>query len=362
VSPDTSELEAVGYSAHWRALFRPHGAAGLTAARVVRSDRGGSLICAASGITRAKPAARLLKASAGSLDLPAVGDWVAALIRDDLDVPLIEAVLPRTSAITRGDPGRSSDVQVLAANVDIVFVVHPIAESPNLRRIERELTLAWESGAVPVVVLTKADLSPDVAAARAAAESVALGVDIVVTNALAAADLEPLLARVSPGRTAVLIGPSGAGKSTIINGLVGEQRQATCEVRVRDGRGRHTTVARELIRMPGGGVLIDTPGLRALGLTGSEQGIASAFPDVEDLGRGCRFGDCWHGDEPGCAVRSAVESGALPAERLASYHKLMRESRFAAAKGDARLRAAEERRWKVLSKAAKAYFKLTGRG
>ena len=197
-------LDGLGYSDHWRALFQPHGAAGLTAARVVRSDRGSALICAASGITRAKPAARLLKAAAGSLDLPAVGDWVAALTRDDLDVPLIEAVLPRTSAITRGDPGRSSDVQVLAANVDIVFVVHPIAEAPNLRRIERELSLAWESGAVPVVVLTKADLSPDVAAARAAAESVALGVDVVVTNALAAADLEPLLARVSarPNRRA----------------------------------------------------------------------------------------------------------------------------------------------------------------
>lgn len=362
MSPNTSELEAVGYSDHWRALFTPHGAAGLTAARVVRSDRGSSLICAASGITRAKPAARLLKASMGSLDLPAVGDWVAAFIRDDLAVPLIEAVLPRTSAITRGDPGRSSGVQVLAANVDIVFVVHPIAEAPNLRRIERELSLAWESGAVPVVVLTKADLSPDVASARAAAESVALGVDVVVTNALAAADLEPLRARLSPGRTAALIGPSGAGKSTIINGLLGEQRQATREVRVSDGRGRHTTVARELVRMPGGGVLIDTPGLRALGLTGSEQGIASAFPDVEAIARGCRFRDCSHGDEPGCGVRSAVESGALPAERLVSYDKLMRETRFAAAKSDARLRAAEERRWKVLSKAAKQFFKLAGRG
>jgi ribosome biogenesis GTPase len=362
VLADGSELDAVGYSDHWRGLFEPHGADGLAAARVVRSDRGSSLICTASGVVRAKTAARLLKASAGSLDLPVVGDWVAALIRADLEVPLIEAVLPRTSAITRGDPGRSGDVQVLAANVDVVFVVHPIAEAPNLRRIERELALAWESGAVPVVVLTKADLSPDVASARAAAESVALGVDVVVTNALAAGDLEPLRARVPPGRTAVLIGPSGAGKSTIVNGLLGAERQATREVRVSDGRGRHTTVARELIRMPGGGVLIDTPGLRALGLTGSEQGIASAFPDVEEIARGCRFGDCSHGEEPGCAVRSAVESGALPAERLASYQKLRREAEFAAARSDARLRAAEERKWKLIGKAAKAFYKLTGRG
>jgi ribosome biogenesis GTPase len=352
----------MGWSDRWRALFGPHRASGLTAARVVRCDRGSAVVATASGITRAKPSTRLLKASTGPLDLPAVGDWVAAFVWDDLDVPLIEAVLPRTGAITRGDPGRTSDVQVLAANIDVVFVVHPIAGAPNLRRLERELSLAWQSGAVPVVVLTKPDLSPDVESARAAVGSIAFGVDVVVTNALAAEGLQPLRDRVAPDRTAVLIGPSGAGKSTIINGLLGERRQATREVRVRDGRGRHTTVARELIPMPGGGVLIDTPGLRALGLTGSEEGIAAAFPDVEETARGCRFADCRHLDEPGCAVRAAVESGALPADRLASYHKLAREAIVAAAKGDARLRAAEERKWKLISKAAKGFYKLTGRG
>ena len=184
----------------------------------------------------------------------------------------------------------------------------------------------------------------------------------MVTNALAAADLEPLRAHIAPGRTAALLGPSGAGKSTIINGLLGEQRQATREVACQRRAGAAHDRRAWLIRMPGGGVLIDTPGLRALGLTGSEQGIASAFPDVEEIARGCRFGDCSHSDEPGCAVRSAVESGALPAERLVSYQKLMREAQFAAAKSDARLRAAEERKWKVISKAAKEFYKLTGRG
>ncbi len=353
-------LEEIGYSERWRALFGAEDA-GLIPARVIRTDRGSAMIMSAAGVARAKPSARLLKSAGGAADLPAVGDWVGVVAQDDLEVPLIDVVLPRKSAITRGDPGKTSDLQVLAANIDVVFVVHPIAEPPNLRRIERELSLAWESGAVPVVVLTKADLSTDVESAREAVGSVALGVEVLVTNALEVQGLQPLLDSLPPNGTAVLVGPSGAGKSTIINGLLGEQRQATCEVRVADGRGRHTTVARELVPMPGGGVLIDTPGLRALGLTGSEEGIASAFPDIEDAAASCRFGDCSHTDEPGCAVRLAVESGDLPGERLASYHKLLREAQVAAAKTDARLRAQEERKSKAISKAVKDFHRHVGR-
>ena len=253
----------------------------LRPARVIRGDRGSFLVATPDGVVHAKPSSRLLKSVSGAADLPAVGDWVAVLVSSIVDAPLIEAVLERTSAITRGDPGKTSDVQVLAANIDTVFVVHPIAEPPNLRRIERELSVAWDSGAVPVVVLTKADLSADPDAARAAVESVALGADVLVMNALAGDGIQPILGYISDHRTAVLVGPSGAGKSTLINSLLGEQRQATREVRVSDGRGMHTTVARELIQMPGGGVLIDTPGLRAFGLTGSEEGIASVFPEIE---------------------------------------------------------------------------------
>ena len=287
---------------------------------------------------------------------------------DGLDTPLIEAVLERSGAVTRHAPGRTSGVQVLAANIDVVFVTAPIAGPPNLRRIERELSLAWESGAVPVVVLTKADLCDDPESARAAVEAVAPGAEVLVTSAPAYAGtrgglgVAELLQRLSGHRTAVLIGPSGAGKSTLVNALLGEERQATREVRVSDGRGRHVTVARELIAVPGGGVLIDTPGLRELGLTGTEEGIGAAFPDVEEAALACRFRDCTHRDEPGCAVRAAVETGALPEERLASYHKLVREARAAARKTDARLRAEEERRWKIISKAAKDFHRRTGRG
>lgn len=347
----------VGWNERCQALFEPYALRGLTAARVIRGDRGSALVATPAGIARATPSARLLRVARGAEDLPAVGDWVAVMDAEAIDVPLIEAVLPRTTAITRGDPGEGSDVQALAANVDTVFVVHPIAEPPNLRRIERELALAWDSGAVPVIVLTKADLSVDPDAARVAVESIALGVDVLVMNALAGENVAPLLDYMSGHRTAILLGPSGAGKSTIVNALLGHQRQETRAVRVSDQRGRHTTVARELIALPDGGVLIDTPGLRALGLTGSEEGIALTFSDIDQLSDACRFRDCAHQDEPGCAVQAAIDSGALPAARLVSYQKLMREAEVAAARTDTRLRAEEDRKAKTISKAVKDYYR-----
>jgi ribosome biogenesis GTPase / thiamine phosphate phosphatase len=358
---DIHGLEEFGYSPAWQALFERYADEGLLPARVIRSDRGSVLVAMATGLAPAKSAVRLRRSVSGPAEMPAVGDWVAVSAPEGIDFPQIEAVLERTSAITRGDPGRDSDTQVLAANVDTVFIAHPIAESANLRRIERELSLVWDSGARPVVVLTKSDLSADVDAARAEVETVALGIDVLVTSALRGEGHELLLPYSSDHRTAVLIGPSGAGKSTLINALLGEERQATREVRVNDGRGRHATVVRELIQIPGGGLLIDTPGLRALGLTGSEEGISSAFPDIGQLALSCRFRDCAHVSEPGCAVLLAVKSGELAAERLASYHKLLREAQLVAAKTDARLRAEEGRKWKIMGKAAKSYYKQTGR-
>lgn len=358
---DTTGLEALGYSPRWQALYRPYAAEGLRLARVIRSDRGSVLAATAEGLLRAKPSARLLKAAKGPEDLPAAGDWVAVQTRDDLDVSLIEAVLDRASAIARGGAGKSSDSQVLAANVDTVFIVHPIAEAPNLRRIERELSLAWDSGATPVIVLAKSDLSDDADAALESIATVAMGVDVLVTSSLTGDGVRPLLDYVSDHRTAVLVGPSGAGKSTLVNALLGEERQATREVRVSDGRGRHTTVSRELIQMPGGGILIDTPGLRSLGLTGSEEGVTSAFPEIEEVARSCRFSDCTHGEEPGCAVRAAIESGAIAEERLASYHKLLREAQVAAIKTDARLKTEHDKNAKVIAKASKRFFQDEGR-
>jgi len=361
VLSDVQVLAELGYSPHWEALFESHVATGLVPARMVRSDRGSALVATLQGVVRATPSTGLLKSAQGPADLPVVGDWVA-LAEQDPTTPLIEVILERNNAITRGDPGKRSELQVLAANIDTVFVVHPIAEPPNLRRIERELSLAWDSGAIPIVVLTKADLSPDAETARSTVESIAIGVDVLLVNALRHDSAERLCPHISAHHTAILIGPSGAGKSTLINVLLREDRQATREVRVGDGRGRHTTVVRELIKIAGHGVLIDTPGLRALGLTGSEEGIAATFPDIESLAQSCHFRDCSHSSEPNCAVQSAVESGTLPLERLESYHKLLREARFAAMKTDARLRAEEDRKWKSIAKAARDYHKRRGRG
>jgi len=359
---DSFDLTGLGWGPRWQALFDSRAATDCAPGRVIRGDRGSSLLATPTGVVRARPSARLQKEATDPGELPVVGDWVVVRAPEGIDVPLIDAVLERTSAIARGESGRTSGRQVLVANVDIVFVVDPIGENPNLRRIERELALAWSSGATPVVVLTKADLCADPGKARAAAVTVALGVEVLLVNSLEPESVAQLGSFIPEGRTGVLIGPSGAGKSTLINTLLGEQRQATREVREADGRGRHTTVARELITIEGGGILIDTPGLRALALTGSEAGIETAFADITDLASSCRYRDCRHRAEPGCAVRAAIESGTLRAERLASFHKLVRENEVAAMKTDARLRSEEERKWKIIYKAAMDFHKRTRDG
>lgn len=350
-------LEALGWNDRWRALFDAHGAPGDAPGRVVRADRGSVLVATREGLVRAAPAALLRKAARDAEDLPAVGDWVCCTQDPSADQQAIGALLPRTGAVRRAAPESGTGVQVLAANVDLVLVVHPIAQEPNVRRVERELSLAWDSGGVPLIVLTKADLSADPPAAQAAVEAVAPGVDVLALNARTAEGVQVLRERLAEGRTAVLLGPSGAGKSTLANGLLGTERQATGAVRESDQRGRHTTVVRELVVLPGGGVIIDSPGLRSLGLTGSEEGIEATFSDIEALAAGCRFRDCRHEDEPGCAVLAAVEAGELDAGRLASLRKLQEEIGAAAARSDARLRAEQSRRGKVLGRAIKAYYR-----
>jgi ribosome biogenesis GTPase / thiamine phosphate phosphatase len=326
-------------------------------ARVVAVHKDTSIVRGPDGVDRtAIVSGRFRFEALASSDYPAVGDWVT--VADGQDPAVIVAVLPRRSAFvrsaadaTRRSAGNLADEQVLAANVDVAFLVAGLDHDFNLRRLERYLSVAWSSGVRPVIVLNKADVALDLDDRLLAVESIAPAVPIVVLSALTGdhiADLAPYLA---PGQTAVVLGSSGVGKSTLVNALLGEQRQTTAAVRADDSRGRHTTTHRELFELPGGALLIDTPGIRALEIAGADEGVDTAFEDIADLALRCRFSDCRHEGEPGCAVRSALGDGRLSADRLASHRKLERELAHAERKGDARARAAEVKRWKSVHKA-----------
>ena len=273
---------------------------------------------------------------------PAVGDRVL-LGTHPGGTPALAAVLPRRTAVVRDGPDRTSREQVLAANVDVVLVVEHLDPDPSPGRVERLLTLAWRSGAQPVVVLTKADLVPDPDGMADEVRAVAIGADVHAVSVTAGTGLDPVRALLGPGRTLVVVGPSGAGKSTLVNALAGAEVMGTGDRRA-DGRGRHTTVHRELVPLPGGSSLIDTPGLRGVGLVADARSLDATFADVAALAGRCRFGDCEHRTEPGCAVLAAVADGTLPARRLDSWRRLAREAAWQERRSDARLAAADRAR------------------
>lgn len=333
---------------------------GPITARVVAVHKETSIVRGPDGADRpATVSGRFRFEALAPSDYPAVGDWVTLVDGHDptADSAIISAVLPRRSAFVRSaadasrrSAGHLADEQVLAANVDVAFLVAGLDHDFNLRRLERYLAVAWSSGTRPVVVLNKADLAIELDRRLLDVESVAPAVPIVVLSALTGdhvADLEPYLAS---GQTAVVLGSSGVGKSTLVNTLLGEHRQATAAVREDDSRGRHTTTHRELFELPTGAFLIDTPGIRSLEIAGAEEGVEAAFDDIAEIAAGCRFSDCRHRAEPGCAVRAAVDDGRLSRARLASHEKLERELAHAGRKDDPRARADERRRWKHIHK------------
>lgn len=312
---------------------------GTTAGRVSRVDRGGYTVLTEAGTVRVDA----LPPPADERETTTVGDWLA------LAGGVAVARLPRTSLLARGSAAATSAVQPLAANVDVVLVCAGLLGPLPLRRIERLLTLAWDSGATPVLVLTKADLCADQAGALRQARPHAPGVDVVLVSATAG-DLVGLAPYTGPGTTLVLLGASGAGKSTLVNALAGTELMAVGDLREVDGKGRHTTSHRELFVLRSGAVLIDTPGLRGVALQGGEEALAQAFSDVEELASACRFADCAHLGEPGCAVQASVDAGDLAVGRVESWRRLQRELAFQARRQDARLRSAERQRWRSITR------------
>ncbi|MFF9525923.1 ribosome small subunit-dependent GTPase A [Streptomyces achromogenes] len=338
-----SALAPYGWDEDWAAAFAPYAADGLVPGRVVRVDRGQCDVVTAAGTVRADTEYVVPR---DPMKVVCTGDWVA--VDPDGDPRYARAYLPRRTAFVRSTSSKRSEGQILAANVDHAVVAVSLAVELDLGRVERFLALAWESGAQPVVVLTKADLVPDpvtLAHLVRDVETSAPGVPVLGVSALHGDGLDVLVALVGSG-TSVLLGQSGAGKSTLANALVGADVMDVRAARDVDGKGRHTTTTRNLLPLPTGGVLIDTPGLRGVGLYDAEGGVGQVFAEIEELAEECRFHDCAHESEPGCAVRAAVADGRLPERRLDSYRKLMRENQWIAAKTDARVRAELRRDWK----------------
>ena len=329
---------------------------GWAAARVIREQGQFYQVAGEFGEVCADVAGRLRHEAGSRADLPAVGDWVGVLPRLGEGGGTVHAILPRRTKFSRKMAGAVTDEQVVAANVDVLLLVSGLDHDFNLRRIERYVAAAYESGATPVIVLNKADLCADVEARMGEVQGVALGVRVCAVSAAENQGIDTILWFLGPGQTGALLGSSGVGKSTLINRLLGQEKQKTTAVRDHDSHGRHTTTHRELIILPSGGLIIDTPGMRELQLW-SEDGGGSAFDDVEEIALRCRFSDCRHREEPGCAIRAALDDGSLSAERYESYVKLQRELRHLEQRQDQRARQEEKQRWRQIAQFQKSLKK-----
>ncbi len=352
---ENSDLERLGWTAELSQAFPPHAAAGLIPARIAARHRSGYLVHTGLEEMPGEVSGRLRHEGAG---FPAVGDWVAVSLEGGR--ARIEAILPRHSVFERAAndptrPGAATTVEVVAANVDLVLIVTGALDDLNLRRLERYLATAWTSGAQPTVVITKIDLVDEPQSLITLVQAVSPGATVLGVSNVTGEGVEAVRALIGPGRTAALLGSSGVGKSSLVNRLLGRDRQAVSDVRS-DGRGRHTTTARELLSLPGGGLVLDTPGMRLIS-PADDAGLDAAFADVEALARACRFGDCRHRDEPGCAVRAAVEQGLLEPDRLEGWDKLHRELAHLERKEDPAAQADRRRRSRVIHKAQRKRYK-----
>jgi len=353
----THHLETYGWDETFAAAFAPYAAEGFEAGRVFLQHNRALMLYTASGELQAETTGRLRFHARGAEDLPAVGDWVAFRRVPEEGKAKIHEILPRRSKFSRRAAGSETAEQIVAANVDTVFLVTGLDHDFNPRRVERYLIMAWESGAEPVVVLNKADLVEEAEERRGEIEQVAPGVAVLLLSAKRGVGIEQLLPYVVRGRTVALMGSSGTGKSTITNRLLGAEVQRTQEVRLADERGRHTTTHRELFVLAGGGLVLDTPGMRELQLLVSEKGLRETFEEIEEAAALCRFSDCRHEGEPGCAVREALDSGRLDLERYQNYRKMQAEMRHAATLIDQRKAQDEKSRVKRIHRDLKKVYK-----
>jgi ribosome biogenesis GTPase len=347
--------ERYGWSPFFEHQLAQLARADLRFARVVEEQRGLYRL-AGDADGWAEVSGRFRHDAVAAADFPAVGDWVG------VDAGIIHVRLARRSTVSRAAPGRAAEEQVVAANVDVIFLVAALTDDVNTRRLERYLTMVWDAGAVPVVVLNKADVSDDPAAACDAVRARLPLIDVVSVSALEGAGLDGLTPYLRPAQTVALLGSSGVGKSTLVNRLLGAELLRTGAISGALGKGRHTTTSRQLVTLPGGALLIDTPGMRELQPWVDESAVEAAFDDIAALAAACRFSDCAHRTEPGCAVRDAVEGGRLDLDRLENFRRIAREAAFEERKRDQAAAAALKRQWKQLHRAQKAMYRDRNRG
>jgi len=351
------QLTDLGWNSFFEYHFEQYKNENYHALRIIRENREkyiaygefGELTCEISGKYRFDKDSKA--------KFPTVGDWVAGIVRPDEKKATIHELLPRKSVFSRKVAGGITDEQVIAANIDTVFIVTGLDLNYNLRRIERYLAMAWNSGATPVIILNKSDLCPEAETRKSEVESIAFGVDIYAISAVRNIGIEFLNKYIRPGETVAFLGSSGVGKSTIINSILGTNKLKVNEVSELGSRGRHTTTHRELILLPNGGIVIDTPGMRELQVWGDEEGLKQVFDDIEELAVNCRFNDCSHENEPGCAILEAVNNGTLDAGRLESFYKLKKEFSYLADRQTMKASAIEKSKWKNIRKLVKNYSK-----
>jgi ribosome biogenesis GTPase len=350
-------LIELGWNSFFDAQWETFKDESLYALRIVRENREQYLAYGELGEFHCEVSGKFRHNSNSKSKYPAVGDWVAASVRDEEKKATIHAVFERKSFLSRKVVGENTDEQIVAANIDFIFIVTGLDDNYNLRRIERYLTMAWNSGAIPIVILNKADLCEDAESKKLEVESIAIGVDVLLVSSMSSSSLELLKKYTNPGKTIAFIGSSGVGKSTLINSLLGTNKQKVNSVSGLGSRGKHTTTYRELILLDNGCIVIDTPGMRELQLWGDEDGLKQTFDDIKELALYCKYKDCNHISEPGCAILEAVKKGNISQERLDSYYKLKKELSYLEDRLTLKPSVIEKSRSKKISKLVKNYYK-----